>query len=221
MKPLLAVFVILVPAVIAAAPTPDPWLVFSQGPLRLLDRVPSISIPAPQIPAKEAEFLLAQQSRRTLQLALLVAREENRAIEDLVQAASGANARPMTEALVRLAVHDASILGMQAMIRFNTPLPSKTVKGLTSITPIAAPFGYPSGFATNTQVTIRLLELCAKKELPAVRELGRQTLQRRLQGGMEWPTAIIVGQDFGDAVFDALKSSPKFKQRLTLAQGEW
>jgi len=181
---------------------------------------PTLPCPTPKTLSGEMPFLLEEQRKRNPHDALMINAETATATSSLVYSATGYS-RPATADLVTRVTHDACVIAIKASLAVKFPAPSLTDKRLVTITPYDSPFGWPSVFAVNVAITQLTLEACAGRSLEQIRAASDEMCRRRLRGGLDWPSAIVAGEDYAAVIFKAIANTPEFQTRLELAQKEW
>ncbi len=185
---------------------------------------------APIIPAApdqrqlQAEAAYLKQRRRECSVAdnLLVARENSAAASDLVTDALGAFASfPHTHTLIRRATKDSSTVTAKLLLAYQLPRPCDVDSDIRPPIQQDPVYAYPSGFAINAILTLRILEACAQHPLPATKQKVQLMVDRRLVAGLEWPSALPPAQTIANEMAAEMLRSPEIRAQLELARAEW
>jgi acid phosphatase (class A) len=82
-------------------------------------------------------------------------------------------------------------------------------------------FSYPSGHATNSMLLALVLGEMFPDRRDALLAEAEQIGQDRVLAGVHYPTDVKAGQTLAKAIFDSMRRSGRFNERLESAKAEW
>lgn len=154
--------------------------------------------PPPDNDLKEAQLVLAMQSRRT---AIQIAQIREQAINPLPlfwtcagldEASHLDQARRIKEAVV-----DTESVVTALKRRFNRRRPSVVLPNIRTVVPVPPYASYPSGHATQAVVIATLMSELAPKAAKRLRELATQVGRNREIAGLHYPSDTVAGFQLG------------------------
>jgi len=126
---------------------------------------------------------------------------------------------PRTEAFFRAIDADVRLVTDAGKAHFQRPRPYAADP---AIVPLAteATFSYPSGHATRGTVFALVLAELFPDRREALLRIGREVGWHRIIAGVHYPSDILAGRVWGQAIARALLQNPQFRRDLAEVQAE-
>ncbi|MBL8200086.1 MAG: phosphatase PAP2 family protein [Chromatiales bacterium] len=139
---------------------------------------------------------------------------------DVLGPAFNGDRLPKTMALFKSVGQDSTRIGLRAKQYWQRPRPYRASERVKPVLDVSTDGSYPSGHAMYGCLTAVLLGVMVPEQRPALLERGQAYAQRRVVGGVHYPTDIEAGCTAGKIVAAVALQSPAFQSDLAAARDE-